>query len=126
MLRARLAIKVDDFKAANKILSAHICLHRDCFLAYELRSLCSLHCDNFQQALNDALQCTRLQPGSSKGWARLGAAQLFNDHIVASISAYRRGLSIDRNDEELKIGLQLAKEAMAGNPIDRKAMLHVQ
>lgn len=110
LARAHLAIQMKDFPTAIKLLTSHIDAHPQCYVAYDLRSYCSLQHRDIHQALNDALQCTRLRPTWARGWARLGAAELCNDHVNAAISAYAKGLRLKEGDKELQSGLKLAQE----------------
>jgi len=60
--RVHLAIKMQDYSAALRTLRTHILAHPDSYLAYDLRSLCALHCHDFEQARDDALHCTSVNP----------------------------------------------------------------
>lgn len=60
----------------------------------------------------------------SRGWARLGAAQLCLGHPTAAASAYAQGLRLDPKNDEMLSGMELAKKAghARGGHIRRAAM----
>lgn len=53
---------MQNYSQALRTLRAHILAHPDSYIAYDLRSLCAMHCNDHQQALSDAMQCTTLNP----------------------------------------------------------------
>lgn len=59
----------------------------------------------------------------SRGWARLGTAQLCLGHARAAVTAYEKGLQLDATNHEMQLGLALAKQALdvRGN---RRAAMH--
>ena len=59
----------------------------------------------------------------SRGWARLGAAQLCCGHATAAASAYEKGLTLDAANEEMKLGLTLARNAVNSRG-NRRAAMH--
>jgi hypothetical protein len=68
-------------------------------------------------------QCVLLRC-RSRGWARLGAAQLCLGHHRAAVSAYQRGLDLEAGSQELQMGLQLAQRAAGGRDPQRRAAMH--
>ena len=60
-----------------------------------------------------------------RGWARLGAAQLCAGHPTASVSAYAKGLQMDPKNEEMTVGMELAKrEIERRDQNNRRAATH--
>lgn len=112
VLRARQAINLQDFDTAIGLLTKYITSHPNHYLVYDLRAFCALHSNLFEQALSDAQLCTTLNPDWSRGWARLGTAQLCCSHATAALSAYERGLRLDPNNKEMKLGVTLAQEML--------------
>ncbi|KAG7671582.1 hypothetical protein NADE_000775 [Nannochloris sp. 'desiccata'] len=108
-----------------RALRTHIMTHPNDYIAYDLRCLCAMHCNDYSLALSDAIQCTTLNPAWARGWARLGAAQLCLGHPTAAASAYTQGLTLDPKNEEMLTGMELAKRAgniRGGN--NRRAAIH--
>lgn len=60
----------------------------------------------------------------SRGWARLGAAQLCMGHPTAAASAYSQGLKLDPKNEEMMVGLELAKRALERTGKHRREAVH--
>ena len=62
LAKVHIAIKMQNYSGALRTLRAHLLAHPDSYMGYELRSLCAMHCNDYQLALADALQCTSLNP----------------------------------------------------------------
>jgi hypothetical protein len=144
-----------------RALRTHIMTHPNDYIAYDLRCLCALHCNDFSLALSDAIQCTTLNPTwyvvklsryffpfffiffncilkftkqntssninkcRARGWARLGAAQLCMGHPTAAASAYTQGLRLEPKNEEMLMGMELAKRSgHARGGKNRRAAMH--
>ncbi|KAI3430257.1 hypothetical protein D9Q98_004853 [Chlorella vulgaris] len=124
LLRATRAMKLKDYDTAMKLLSQEAADKPDGFIVFDLRAACCLHSGKHEQALDDAMQCTKLNPEWARGWARLGAAQLCMGHMRASVSAYRQGLELDPASSEMQLGLKMAQQAQAAVPQDRRKAMH--
>lgn len=62
LLRATRAMKLQDFQTAHKLLSQEAGEKPDSFIVFDLRAACSLHSGRHDEALDDALLCTKLNP----------------------------------------------------------------
>ncbi|KAL4421061.1 hypothetical protein ABPG77_001356 [Micractinium sp. CCAP 211/92] len=123
--RATRAMRLGDWLAAERVLGEEVKERPGgCWLALDLRAACCLQRGRHDLALDDAMQCTKLNPDWARGWARLGAAQLCLGHARAAASAYRQGLSLDGGSREMQLGLKLAQAALAAQGSRRKAMRH--
>lgn len=120
------AIKVKNYNVANTLLKLHIQAHPEDYVAYDIKCLCALHCGEYGVALADAVACTSLAPTWARGWARLGAAQLCLGHVQAAESAYKRGLLLNPDNEEMVAGLLLAQRGLKirRTPARRQATVH--
>ncbi|KAL4530764.1 hypothetical protein Ndes2526B_g09255 [Nannochloris sp. 'desiccata'] len=78
--RVHASIRMQNYSSAMRALRTHIMTHPNDCIAYDLRCLCAMHCNDYSLALSDAIQCTTLNPAWARGWARLGAAQLCLGH----------------------------------------------
>ena len=55
-------MRLGDFEAAASLLSQALEEQPGSCLAYDLRAACSLQAGRFEQALDDAMHCTKLSP----------------------------------------------------------------
>ena len=62
LLRATRAMQLRDWRAALSLLSAEAEEAPQGWLAFDLRALCCLQTGRHQQALEDAMRCTQLNP----------------------------------------------------------------
>jgi predicted Zn-dependent protease len=62
LLRATRAMKLKDYDTAMKLLSQEAVDKPDSFIVFDLRAACCLHSGKHEQALDDAMQCTKLNP----------------------------------------------------------------
>jgi tetratricopeptide (TPR) repeat protein len=62
LLRATRAMQLRDYEAAARLLSQEAEEQPGSFLAYDLRAACSLQAGRHEQALDDAMHCTKLNP----------------------------------------------------------------
>lgn len=62
LLRATRAMQLRDWRAAMSLLSAETEKAPQGWLAFDLRALCCLQMGRHQQALEDAMRCTQLNP----------------------------------------------------------------
>lgn len=58
---------------------------------YSNRSAAYMKADSISKALRDAEKCVELAPNWSKGYSRLGAAQLALKRFDASIDSFKKG-----------------------------------
>ncbi|KAJ1379629.1 Tetratricopeptide-like helical domain superfamily, partial [Sesbania bispinosa] len=100
-----------DFTAAIRHFSDAIALTPSNHVLYSNRSAAYASLQKYAEALDDAKKTIELKPDWSKGYSRLGAAHLGLGHAHDAVSAYRKGLEIDPNNEALKSGLADAQAA---------------
>jgi len=60
--RVHASIRMQNYSCAMRALRTYIMNHPNDYIAYDLRCLCALHCNDFSLALSDAIQCTTLNP----------------------------------------------------------------
>lgn len=62
LLRATHALKLGDHAAALSLLGQQVAAAPEGFLAYDLRAGACLASGRYEQALDDAMRCTKLAP----------------------------------------------------------------
>ncbi|KAL1559750.1 Hsp70-Hsp90 organizing protein 2 [Salvia divinorum] len=80
---------------------------------YSNRSAAYASLNQFSEALSDAEKTVELKADWGKGYSRLGAAHIGLQSYNDAVSAYRKGLEIDPNNEALKSGLADAEASLA-------------
>ncbi|CCC70968.1 hypothetical protein NCAS_0G00810 [Naumovozyma castellii] len=73
---------------------------------YSNRSACYTSLKQFQEALNDAQQCVKINPDWSKGYNRMGAAHLGLGDLDDAESNYKKALELDSNNKAASEGLE--------------------
>lgn len=81
------------------------------YLVYSNRSAAYLKAGKFDLALKDANQTISLKPTYHKGYGRKGAAYHAMKKYDQSVAAYKEGLKVCPDEEQLKMGLASAKRA---------------
>jgi len=69
---------------------------------YSNRCAAYMAIDKFEEALKDAESCIRLQPSWVKGWYRKGAALVSLSRYEEAAMAFRKGLEIEPQNDDLK------------------------
>lgn len=107
------AFAAGNFDDAVKHFSDAIALSPTNHVLYSNRSAAygSLH--KYVDALTDAKKTVELKPDWAKGYSRLGAAHVGLGDSQEAVSAYKKGLEIDPNNEALKSGLADAQSSAA-------------
>lgn len=62
ILRATRAMQLKDYDTAARLLSQEAAEKPDSFIVYDLRAAACLHSGRHEQALDDAMHCTKLNP----------------------------------------------------------------
>ena len=104
-----------DFASALKCYSSAIDLNPKSAKVFANRSVVYLKLGKSADAVADAMVCVKQKPQWSKGYLRLGDAQLAAGRIDRSIKSYRDGIEIESGNAKLKDGLQKALEAKAAS-----------
>uniref|UniRef100_A0A7N2N6R3 Uncharacterized protein n=1 Tax=Quercus lobata TaxID=97700 RepID=A0A7N2N6R3_QUELO len=94
-----------DFPIAIRHFSEAINLPPTNHVLYSNRSAAYVSINKYFEALTDAKKTVELKPDWSKGYRRLGAAHLGLAHYDDAVSAYKKGLEYDPNNEALKSDL---------------------
>lgn len=85
-------IKNKEYEKAINIYSNLLACDMDNYKLLSNRSVAYIKTEQYDKALEDAIKCTRLKPGSSKYWGRLGASLygLNNnkDALISYMKAY--------------------------------------
>ncbi|XP_050227137.1 hsp70-Hsp90 organizing protein 1-like [Mercurialis annua] len=105
------AFSAGDFSTAVKHFTEAIALAPTNHVLYSNRSAAQASLHNYADALADAKRTVELKADWSKGYSRLGAAHLGLNQVQDAISAYKKGLEVDPNNEALKSGLADAQAA---------------
>ncbi|OWB55994.1 hypothetical protein B5S28_g1884 [[Candida] boidinii] len=87
---------------------------------YSNRSACYASKKEFQNALNDAEECVKINPTWAKGYNRVGAAQFGLDELESAEASYKKALELDPSNAMAKSGLQSVEdmlEASMPNPM---------
>lgn len=73
---------------------------------YSNRSACYTSLRKFSEALKDAEECVRINPGWSKGYNRVGAAQFGLSELEEAEKSYQKALELDAGNKAAKEGLE--------------------
>jgi stress-induced-phosphoprotein 1 len=76
---------------------------------YSNRCAAYMGLDKFKEALGDADMCIKLQPGWVKGWYRKGAALMSLSRYEEAAMAFRKGVELEPNNDDLKQKLEDAE-----------------
>ena len=86
---------------------------------YSNRSACYSSQKDYAKALEDAEKCISLKPDWVRGYTRKGLAEFYLENYDKAIETYEAGLKLDPNNQQLKDGLEQArnKQKEASNPM---------
>ena len=70
----------------------------------------------YGQALKDAQECVKLNPGWAKGYSRLGAAYSGLENYGEALKSYEAGLKIEPDNQAMKEGLMSIRQKFESNP----------
>ncbi|OIW10821.1 hypothetical protein TanjilG_27767 [Lupinus angustifolius] len=115
------AFSSGDYAAAIRHFSDAIALSPTNHVLYSNRSAAYASIQNYTEALTDAKKTVELKADWSKGYSRLGAAHIGLGQHSDAVSAYKKGLEIDPNNDALKSGLADAQAATAAATRSRSA-----
>ena len=90
-----------DYAAAVDLLSRAISLDCSNHVFWSNRSAAYMALEKFGNALADADECVRLQPGWAKGYARRAAALLALGRLVDARRACAAGIEIEPNSPQV-------------------------
>lgn len=79
---------------------------------YSNRSACYSGLKQWEQALNDAEECIKINPAFAKGYGRKGGALHGARKLEDAVAAYEEGLKIAPEDAGLKKGMEDVKRAL--------------
>ncbi|CAA0820581.1 Hsp70-Hsp90 organizing protein 3 [Striga hermonthica] len=111
--RGNAAFSAGDYDGAVRHFTDAIGFAPTNHVLYSNRSAAYASLGKFSDALSDAQKTVELKPDWGKGFSRLGAAHMGLLNYGEAVSAYRKGLEIDPNNEALKSGLADAEAASA-------------
>jgi len=86
---------------------------------YSNRSACYANLEQFSKACADARRCIELRPDFAKGYSRLGFALFKSGFLHDAMSAYERGLAVDRRTttcSRVWVRLRLRKRKRLSKP----------
>jgi stress-induced-phosphoprotein 1 len=81
-------------------------------ILYSNRSAAYASKKDYENALKDAEEVTKIKPDWAKGWGRKGAAMHGLGDLVGAHDAYEEGLKLDPNNAQNKSGLESVNRAI--------------
>lgn len=78
---------------------------------YSNRSACFTSLKKFNEALNDANECVKINPAWSKGYNRVGAAYFGLGKLDEAEQGYKKALEIDMSNKAAQDGLEQVQKA---------------
>lgn len=115
------ALQDKRFEEAIKYYTEAIALDANNHVLYSNRSAAYAKAGQYEQALADAEKTVNLKPDWAKGYSRKGSALAYLGKLDASIKAYKTGLQLDPNNEQLKNSLfevKVQKREATANPFN--------
>ncbi|RKF53208.1 Heat shock protein sti1-like protein [Erysiphe neolycopersici] len=121
------AISEKNFDEAIKLFTEAIAIEPTNHILFSNRSAAYASKKDYQNALDDAENVTKLKSDWAKGWGRVGAAKHGLGDLVGAREAYEKGLEIDSNNAQIKSGLssvvraieaETSGDGLNSNPID--------
>ncbi|RKF56669.1 Heat shock protein sti1-like protein [Golovinomyces cichoracearum] len=106
------AIAEKNFDEAISKFTEAIAIEPKNHILYSNRSAAYASKKEYQNALADAENVTKLNPDWSKGWGRVGAAKHGLGDLTGAREAYEKGLKIDSNNAQIKSGLASVNRAI--------------
>lgn len=100
-----------DLSCSEKFTQA-IAIQPENHILFSNRSAAYASKKDWDNALKDAEETTRIKPEWAKGWGRKGAALHGKGDLVSANEAYEEGLKHDPNNAQLKNGLASVEKAM--------------
>ncbi|KAF0694888.1 Aste57867_14263 [Aphanomyces stellatus] len=110
--RGNEAYAAGDHATAIKEFTSAIAFEPTNHIYYSNRSAAYLSAGNAALAMQDANKCIEIDPKWGKGYARLGAAYYFIKSYQKAVSAYTKGLTVDKGNKQLQAGLTQAQAAL--------------
>ncbi|XP_076174844.1 stress-induced phosphoprotein 1 [Ptiloglossa arizonensis] len=126
--KGNLALRKGRLDEAIEYYTEAIALDKSNHLLYSNRSAAYAKAGKYEQALEDAEMTVTLKRDWGKGYSRKGSVLAYLGRLDASVEAYKTGLQLDPNNEQLKSGLaevQFHRLAIAVNPFSRPDLLDV-
>ena len=81
-------------------------------ILYSNRSAAYASKKDYENALKDAEEVTKIKPDWAKGWGRKGAAMHGLGDLLGAHDAYEEGLKLDPNNAQNKSGLESINRAI--------------
>ncbi|RKF80516.1 Heat shock protein sti1-like protein [Golovinomyces cichoracearum] len=106
------AIAEKNFDEAISKFTEAIAIEPKNHILYSNRSAAYASKKEYQNALADAENVTKLNPDWSKGWGRVGAAKHGLGDLTGAREAYEKGLKIDSTNAQIKSGLASVNRAI--------------
>lgn len=106
------AIAEKNFDEAISKFTEAIAIEPKNHILFSNRSAAYASKKEYENALADAENVTKLNPDWSKGWGRVGAAKHGLGDLTGAREAYEKGLKIDSNNAQIKSGLASVNRAI--------------
>jgi tetratricopeptide (TPR) repeat protein len=113
------AFKNEDFAAALVHFEKCVELEPADHIHWSNRSAVRTKLGDYEGALADAKKCVELKEDFAKGWARIGVAGVYLRRFDEAEEAFKKGLSLEPENQGCKNGLKTIKEERA-KPQPRK------
>jgi stress-induced-phosphoprotein 1 len=104
-----------NFEQAIDFFTKAISIDPNDHVFYSNRSACYASLKDYEKALEDAEKCINLKPDWVRGYTRKALAEFYLDDFDSAIKTYEEGLKLDPNNQQLKDGLQQARQKLEEN-----------
>ena len=104
-VNAYAAFSAGDFSTAVRHFSTAMAVGPSNYLLYSNRSAAYARLHQYSEALADAEKAVKLKPDWSRGYYRLGVAHFGLGQLDEAVTAYKKGLEFDPDNEGLQAGL---------------------
>eukprot|EP00826_Nyctotherus_ovalis_P044733 TRINITY_DN4865_c0_g1_i12.p1 TRINITY_DN4865_c0_g1~~TRINITY_DN4865_c0_g1_i12.p1 ORF type:complete len:564 (+),score=207.99 TRINITY_DN4865_c0_g1_i12:207-1898(+) len=128
--KAKEAFGSKDYATAIKHYTEAIACDPTDHIFFSNRSACYANLEQYEDALDDAIKCVELKPDFARGYGRKGLAEFYLGKYEEAQKTYEAGLKLDPDNQQLKQGLERAKERLnepknpGGMPAEYQEMLN--
>ena len=121
------AFKAQRYQEAIDLFTKAIDCNPNDHVFYSNRSGSYLNNGQYDEALQDAETCIKMNPTWPRGYQRKGSALFYLERVDEAINTYKEGLKVDPNNADLQKDLKAAesKAAEGANPQFNQAYLNV-
>lgn len=117
------AFKNKNYEEAIKYFTQAIECNPNDHVFYSNRSGSYLNAGKYQEALQDAETCVKMNPSWARGYQRKGTALFYLDKIDEAIATYKEGLTHDPENQQLKNDLKSAEQKLYQETKSQEGMI---